>query len=163
VTHVQVATTADLDDIVDMWVSLVRGQREHGAHLRAEPNRKTARDVLGRYVAADDLLVARTDSRVVGFAMVHVETGLYDQDTTRGIIDNLYVRPAARQEGVGTTLLSVAEEHLAEAGAAVVTLSVLTANTGAQRFYERAGYEPHRRELEKALGSDTDTSADGEQ
>lgn len=161
-TRVEVASTDDLDDVVDMWVSLVRSQREHGAHLRAEPNRQTARDVLGRYLTADDLLVARRNGRNVGFAMVHVETGLYHQDTTRGVIDNLYVRPGERDRGVGGILLSVAEDHLAEAGADVVTLSVMADNTAAARFYERAGYEPHRRELEKSLGSDTDTSSDGE-
>lgn len=161
-THVAVATTEALDSVVDLWVSLVDGQRSHGAHLRAEPNRSTARDVLGRYITADDLLVARHNDHIVGFAMVHVETGLYHQDVTRGVVDNLYVRPTAREQGVGGTLLEEAESHLLHAGADVVTLSVLMANQAARRFYEAAGYEPHRIELEKSVGSDTDTSDDPE-
>lgn len=161
-THVEVATTDDLDPVVDLWVSLVEGQRAHGAHLRAEPNRSTARDVLGRYITADDLLVARQDDHIVGFAMVHVETGLYHQDVTRGVVDNLYVRPSAREQGVGTSLLEQAESHLLHAGADVVTLSVLTANQAARDFYEAAGYEPHRIELEKPVGNDTDTCDDPE-
>lgn len=157
-TDVAVARTDDLDTVVDLWVALVDGQRSHGAHLRAEPNRSAARDVIGRYITADDLLVAREAGRIIGFAMVHVETGLYQQDVTRGVVDNLYVRPTARDQGVGGTLLDEAEAHLVQAGAEVVTLSVLTPNRVARRFYEAAGYEPHRIELEKSVGNDTDTS-----
>lgn len=161
-TQVEIATTDVLDTVVDLWVSLVEGQREHGAHLHAERNRSTARDVLGRYIAADDLLVARDRERIIGFAMVHVETGLYQQDVTRGVVDNLYVRPADREQGVGASLLEAAEAHLLDAGVAVVNLSVLTENEPARHFYEAAGYEPHRIELEKSVGSDTDTSDDQE-
>lgn len=161
-TRVAVATTEDLDTVVDLWVALVEGQRAHGAYLQAEPNRSTARDVLGRYIAADDLLVAREDPRLLGFAMVHVETGLYHQDVTRGVVDNIYVRPPARGSGVGRRLLEEAEAQLVAAGADVVTLSVLTDNEAARRFYEEAGYESHRIELEKSVGSDTDTSDDPE-
>lgn len=161
-TEVAVATTDDLDTVVDLWVALVESQRTHGAHLQAEPNRSTARDVLGRYIAAEDLLVARDDHRLLGFAMVHVETGLYHQDVTRGVVDNLFVRPTARDSGVGQRLLAGAEAHLVRAGAEVVTLSVLTDNEAARRFYKQAGYERHRLELEKSVGNDTDTSDDPE-
>lgn len=161
-TEIEVATTDDLDRLTDLWVALVEGQRHHGAHLRGEPNRQTARDVLGRYVAVEDLLVARKDGRVVGFAMLHVETGLYQQDATRGIVDNVFVEASSRDSGIGSALLEAAEDHLLEAGADVVSLSVLAANEGARRLYERSGYDPHRIELEKHVGSDTDTNEDGE-
>lgn len=161
-TVIEVATSEDLDRITDLWVALVEGQRQHGAHLRGEPNRQTARDVLGRYVTVDDLLVAREGGDIVGFAMVHVETGLYQQDLTRGIVDNVFVDASARDSGIGSTLLEAAEAHLEEAGAEVVSLSVLAQNERARRLYERSGYEPHRIELEKRVGSDTDTNEDGE-
>lgn len=161
-TTIEVATTDDLDRLADLWVALVEGQRQHGTHLRGEPNRQIARDVLGRYVAVDDLLVAREDEQIVGFAMVHVETGLYQQDATRGIVDNVFVEDSARDSGVGSQLLEAAERLLRQEGADVLSLSVLAANEGARRLYERAGYVPHRIELEKPVRSDTDTNEDGE-
>lgn len=162
VTDIAVATTEDLERLTDMWVALVEGQRHHGTHIRGEPNRQNARDVLGRYIAVDDLLVARAAGDIVGFAMVHVETGLYQQDATRGIVDNVFVEPDTRDAGIGSLLLDAAETHLEDAGADVISLSVLAENEGARRLYERSGYVPHRIELEKQLGSDTDTNEDGE-
>lgn len=157
-TTVEPATTEDLDALLDLWVALVEDQRRHGTHLLGEANRPVARDVLGRYVAAGDLLVAREGGSVLGFVMVHVETGLYRQDVTRGVIDNVYVRPAERDRGVGAALMDAAERHLAADGASRVSLSVLADNDAARRLYERRGYEPHRYTLEKPVGNTTDTS-----
>lgn len=160
-TVVEPATTDDLDTLADLWVGLVRSQRDHGTHLLPAENRTAARDVLGRYVTADDLLVAR-DEAIVGFVMYHVETGLYEQDATRGIIDNVYVEPAARGRGIGSTLLEAAETALIDDGVDVLSLSVLADNEAARRLYARHGYTPHRVELERAVGSDNDSSHDGE-
>ncbi|MFB6111424.1 MAG: GNAT family N-acetyltransferase [Halobacteriaceae archaeon] len=157
-TAIELADAEDIDALATLWVGLVRSQRQHGAHLEAESNEATARDVIGRYVAADDLLVAREAGQLLGFAMVHVETGMYHQDVTRGVIDNVYVRPPDRDRGLGTDLVEAAEAHLGAAGAEVVTLSVLAANADARRFYERLGYEPHRLELEKDIANDTTTN-----
>lgn len=157
-TEIELAGPDDLDPIVELWVDLVEDQRDHGAHLLGATNRSVARDVLGRYIAADDLLLARDAGRIQGFVMVHIETGLFDQDTTRGVVDNIYVRPPDRDRGVGSTLLDAAENHLADQGATVIAIEVLAANTAARRLYERRGYEPHRVQLERAVENDSDTN-----
>jgi ribosomal protein S18 acetylase RimI-like enzyme len=148
--RVEPATTSDVDALADLWVELVAGQREHGTHLRAAPNRSAARDVLAQYVAVDDVLVAR-DGPIVGFVMFYVETGLFDQDATRGIVENVYVRPGSRGRGVGSELLAAAEDALTDDGADVIALSVMAANERAREFYRDHGYEPHRVTLEKPI------------
>lgn len=156
-TLIEPASSEDLDELADLWVDLVASQREHGTHLQAAPNRTAARDVLGRYVTAGDVIVARAD-RIEGFVMFHVQTGLYEQDRERGVIDNVYVRPAARDQGLGSALLTAAEDALIEAGVDVLSISVLAANDRARTLYERHGYAPHRLELERPVGSDNDSS-----
>lgn len=154
--RIEPADMDDLDTLVDLWVDLVAGQREHGTHLLPEPNRETARDVLSQYVATDKLLVARAGGRVVGFVMLHVESGLYEQDVTRGVVDNVYVREGYRDAGVGSTLLDVAEAELEDRGADVVSLSVMASNERARELYESRGYEPQRVVLERGLDPESD-------
>ncbi len=151
--RVEPATLSDLDALADLWEDLVADQRQHGAHLRAAPNRSSARDVLGQYVATDGVLVARAspDADPLGFVMFYVEEGLFDQDATRGIVENVYVRPGARSRGVGSALLAAAEDALAADGADVVALSVMADNERAREFYDDHGYRPHRVTLEKSV------------
>jgi ribosomal protein S18 acetylase RimI-like enzyme len=96
---------------------------------------------------------------VLGFVMFGLETGGYEQDVTRGVVHNLYVRPAYRDRGVGSRLLAAAERELAARDADVVSLEAMMANQAAVRFYERNGYRRHRVELEKRLD---DPASDGE-
>ncbi|MFC7128130.1 GNAT family N-acetyltransferase [Haloferax chudinovii] len=176
--RVSSAAFSDLDRLADLWVELAADQRAFGSHLRADANRTPIREALARHVAADGVLVARegdtaggteggsnteaagTDD-VVGFVMFDIEAGAYEQDATRGLVRNLFVRPAYRDAGVGTRLLEAAENALGEAGADTVALDVLAANDAARRFYRRHGYRPHRVELEKSMRSDTHSKEDG--
>jgi ribosomal protein S18 acetylase RimI-like enzyme len=158
--EVEPATMDDVDAVADLWVSLARGQRAHGSHLRSEANRATVRDAVSRHVVTGGVLVAR-DPSVVGFVMFGPEAGTYEQDVSRGVVHNLFVRSGHRGEGVGGDLLAAAEARLAAEGADVVALEVMADNDAARRFYGRAGYRPHRVELEKRVESDTLTTDEG--
>ncbi|GAA0301589.1 GNAT family N-acetyltransferase [Halarchaeum salinum] len=162
--RIEAATMDDLDALVDFWVALVADQRAYGTHLLATENRATARDVLSQYVATDRALVARlvgTDAPV-GFVMYHPETGLYEEDATRGVVDNVYVDPAHRERGIGSALLDAAENALLDAGADVLSIAVMAENERARALYEDRGYRPQRHILEKPGESDTHTKEDGE-
>lgn len=163
---VEAAGAGDAERVADLWVDLAAGQREYGSHLRADTNRAVARDAATRHAVTGGLRVARApDGDLVGFVTFAPETGSYEQDVERGTVHNLYVRPAFRDRGVGGRLLAAAEAALAAAGADVVSLEVMADNAGARRFYARAGYEPHRVEVEKPLDgarSDTDSREDGQ-
>jgi ribosomal protein S18 acetylase RimI-like enzyme len=144
----------DADTLAELWVDLAAGQRAYGSHLRAEANRTRIREAILRGIVAGRVLVARA-TRVVGFVMVTVESGGYDQDLDRGLVQNIYVVPEYRNRGVGGDLLSAAESLLRDRGVDAVALEVMAGNEDARRFYRQQGYRPHRVELEKPVESDT--------
>lgn len=143
------------DRLTDMWVELARGQQQHGSHLLGPENRTVIRETVIQRIVAENLLVARLEDALVGFIMFTVEHGRYEQDVTPGLVENLYVVPTARREGVGSALLTAAEERLVEEGATVVQLESMARNDAARQFYAAHGYTPHRLELEKSTENDT--------
>ena len=140
--------------IADLWVELARGQQRFGTHLASEANRGRIAETIGRYIADETLLVARSGDTIVGFVMFAIERRLYTTAVTRGIIHNLFVTTERRCEGIGTALMDATEAALIERGADVLGLETLAANDAARRFYVDRGYEPHRVELEKRVETD---------
>lgn len=162
---IEPAEVADLDAVVECWIALAREQREHDSHVLPAENRETIRETFAAHAAADELLVARLEDAVVGFASFTVERGTFSLDATRGLLSNLYVRPAYRNRGVGTALLEAVESTLAERGVDVVLLEAMANNEAARRFYRRNGYETHRVSMERTIGnpdeSDTHSKEEG--
>ena len=154
---VTAATGDDVAAVTEQWVALAAEQRDHGSHLLAAENRQQAQELIAQYVHAGGVAVARRDHLRVGFVMFHVETGLYETDATRGVVDNLYVVPDARGDGVGSALLDHAEAELRERGADVLAVEALWGNEGARRLYERREYDVHRVTFERSVESDTHT------
>ncbi len=150
----QPATSA-VPVLTDCWVELATDQRQYGSRLLADENREAVAETITRHIVTDGLLVAREDDEILGFVMYTVENGRYVQDQQTGVIVNLYVRPASRDEGVGSALLAAAEAELADMGVDTVSLEVLAGNEDARRFYRRHGYGPHRVELAKSMENDT--------
>lgn len=162
---IQPLSTDEATTIVDLWTALTAGQREYGAHILGEENRTQIRETVLRHAVGDRLLVAReeeTDDRgtegrvtagntILGFVMFRIETGSFTQDLTRGIIENLYVIPGRRNEGIGSALLEAAERRLSDDSVDAIALEVLAENELARSFYRRRGYTPHRLELEKSV------------
>lgn len=138
------------EQLVEMWLSLADGQRRFESHLLVSENRTRIRESICNHIATGRLLVAR-EEEIRGFVMFTAEVGGYEQDVRRGLVENLYVEPEYRGEGVGSTLLSAAEQKLREQGVDVVALEVMAANEDGRRFYRQHGYDPHRLELEKRL------------
>jgi ribosomal protein S18 acetylase RimI-like enzyme len=148
----------DVDRLAELWVDLARGQRAYQSHLLDEENYEAVREALARSVVTGEVLVARDATagtarapEVAGFVMFGIEAGAYSQDARRGVVHNLFVRPAYRDEGLGSRLLDAAESALVDRDAEVVSLEAMVANVDAIRFYERNGYRPHRVELEKRV------------
>ena len=159
--------TEAVDAVTDLWVDLVADQRQHGSHLLAEPNRARIREVALRSIVTDSLLVASRAGDPVGFVTFSVESGVYEQDVTRGLVENVYVVPERRGEGVGSALLAAAEDRLRERGCEAFFLEALAANEAARRFYREAGYDLHRLQFERSAddaespcGSVVDTESD---
>jgi ribosomal protein S18 acetylase RimI-like enzyme len=159
--------TADAEAVADCWVALAEGQQAHGSRLYADRNRGAAREAALRHAVTGGLFVARRteaepsesdheaeeagDDAVLGFVTASRATGEFVETADRGVVRNLYVRPAERGRGIGTALLAAAEHHLAEQGSSVVSLEVMAANEAARRFYRHHGYEDHRVELQRTI------------
>ncbi|MFB6133216.1 MAG: GNAT family N-acetyltransferase [Halanaeroarchaeum sp.] len=151
--RIEAASMNDVDPVTDQWVALVDDQRQYGSHLRGEANRNAAKSLVEQYVHADGLGVARgSDGTILGFVMYHVERGMFEQDVRRGIVENVFVVPSRRSEGIGTDLMEYAEDALEAEGVDVVALSVMAENSAAREWYRENGYRPHRVTVERRLG-----------
>jgi len=60
---------------------------------------------------------------------------------TTGELKRMYVRPAARNLGVGRAILEALEEWAVAAGMELIVLETGIEQPSAMRFYEQAGYE----------------------
>lgn len=165
---IELATLDDLDRLVELWVALAAEQRDHGSHLTAEPNRDLMREALAQHVVDHTCLVAREDvnedphtSSIVGFVSFDLEQDGLDRDVTRGVVQNLYVVPEARNRGLGGELLGAAEDALEAAGAERIVLEAMAANEAGRRFYESRGYQAHRITYQRATGDGKDTKEKG--
>ena len=152
---------ASPEDLADLWVALAESQRAHDSHILPADNRPRIRQSIAEHLVQDRVVVAREDGSILGFVMFTIERAAFKQDVLRGIVENLYVLPERRSEGIGTALLEAAETALAEQGVDTIALEVMAGNEGARRFYRRAGYEARRVELEKSVGTDTTSRGDG--
>ena len=166
--RIEPARARDVDALADAWVALAAEQRAHGSHLEAAANSGRIRESMAHHVVDDSCLVARRsdaatvdgtmdEDAFVGFVTFSVDDGGYEMDASRGSVENLYVRPASRGDGVGAALLSAAEDALASRGVDVVSLEVLARNDRAREFYDREGYVEQRVVVEKRVDVETDT------
>jgi ribosomal protein S18 acetylase RimI-like enzyme len=152
---VEAATVADVEEVTELWVQLAEGQRAFGSALLSEGNRTTVRETLARQAVTGGLLVAREDDRIVGFVTFEPEQGSFEKRATVGVVQNIYVVPERRGEGIGSELLSRAERRLHADGAEVISLETMADNERARAFYRRHGYQPHRVAMRK---NDTDSN-----
>jgi GNAT superfamily N-acetyltransferase len=96
---------------------------------------------LRRAVEAGDveILAARTEDRILGVVVLSYRLnvslgGLFTS------IEDLYVRPEARRQGVGRALLEAVDERCASHGISYVEAQV--EDDEAEAFYAALGYEP---------------------
>ena len=68
-----------------------------------------------------------------------------------GYINNLYVVPARRGQGLSDELLGYAEKWFRERQVSKLRLTVTKSNIAACKLYERLGYQTQRLEMEKEI------------
>ena len=82
--------------------------------------------------------------------------------TSEVYLDELYVAPGARRDGLGTQLMYAVHDWAETVGAARIRLQALTANTNAAGFWDRWGARPlsvtRTVELDRADADTPDTS-----
>jgi ribosomal-protein-alanine N-acetyltransferase len=89
------------------------------------------------------LLVAEVDDQIIGqlFVQLQSRAGRLADGNTTGYLYSFRVRPEHRNRGVGSALLSRAEQALREHGFERAVIAVAKENERARRMYESHGYK----------------------
>ncbi|WP_406248040.1 GNAT family N-acetyltransferase [Microbacterium sp. M] len=85
-------------------------------------------------------LLARQDGTAVGYAVVALRPAIYNEGGHVATLDELYVRPALRSQGIGAVLLAGAVEESRRRDAGEMHINVDSGDVDARRFYERHGF-----------------------
>ena len=142
--RVTAASSEDLRAVAETHVASWRGAyasllpADYLAGLSVERREASWRQVLAE--ARSELLVAKEDGEVIGFASI----GPSRDDNAppeRGEVWAIYVRPSAWSTGVGRALWLAARERLLSMGFRSVSLWVLVGNERAIDFYLSAGFK----------------------
>lgn len=75
----------------------------------------------------------------VGFALLSLRPNVW-YDGPVAVLDELYVAPALRSRGLGSALLTAAEQAVRQRGGELLEINVDGEDVDARRFYERHGY-----------------------
>ena len=144
----------DIDDLRELWLEL------HHHHAAVAPQSGEfvddasswrVRSASYREWLADPrsfLLLARSGGRVVGYAVVRVmEAGPELTDSWRvpevvAEIETMLVSAGSRGAGLGNRLLDEIDAALERQGITEVIVGLMPGNDGAQRLYERRGFQP---------------------
>jgi ribosomal protein S18 acetylase RimI-like enzyme len=103
----------------------------------------------GEYLADPErrVLVARTDGRILGYAML-IRGVADDADVQRAVVprpavelSKMYVLPDDHGSGVAAALMAAAIDYANAVKAACIWLGVNRENQRAQRFYAKHGYQ----------------------
>jgi GNAT superfamily N-acetyltransferase len=86
-----------------------------------------------------DVLAARSEGQILGVAVLAYRPNI-PAGALFASIEDLYVRPEARRQGVGRALLTVANERCAARKISYVEVQVEDEAVGS--FYASLGYEP---------------------
>jgi len=145
------ATAADLDVLVDQWAALIEHGRKHGLHIEATSNRAIAQQTLAAAIGDGLAFVAKEGGRIVGFCSLTLESGGFERDVVRGVVENVYVESTARGAGLGSALLAAGEQRLVDRGADTIAVETMVADDDVLEFYRDRGYRPQRLTLEKRV------------
>ena len=140
-----------LDEIRPLWLAL----RDHHHEIapgfgpvRADDDSWERRRAQYERWLADErsyFLLARRDSRAVGYAFVRteeVESPTWEKEGVSGVLETLSLLPEARGSGLGTRLVALVRDEVARQGYRQLAVTAVAGNRGSIRFYEREGFTP---------------------
>jgi GNAT superfamily N-acetyltransferase len=94
---------------------------------------------LERLLAGGSVLALLSGSPAHAVALLTLRPNVW-YDGPVALLDELYVAPELRGQGIGSALLAAAEAAVVRRGAQLLEINVDGDDTGARRFYERHGY-----------------------
>ena len=85
--------------------------------------------------------LAKMDARPLGFVLARIEQHWYGEFARSGLIEECYVAPEGRRQGIGTALALRAIETFRTQGIAAIGIQVVQANMLALLFWQRLGFK----------------------
>jgi GNAT superfamily N-acetyltransferase len=87
----------------------------------------------------EDVFAFLIGEPAVGVALVTLRPNVWYEGPV-AMLDELYVAPGSRRQGLGSSLLAAVEAHLRERGVELLEVNVDGEDVDARRFYERHGF-----------------------
>lgn len=85
--------------------------------------------------------LAKTDGQLLGFVLARIEQHWYGEFARSGLIEECYVAPEGRRQGIGTALAAQAVGKFRAQGIAAIGIQVVRANASALLFWQQLGFE----------------------
>ena len=104
--------------------------------------------VAGRRPLENGIFILDDNGTMAGFVWVAVRM---DLQGAYGSVDQVYLKPEYRRQGLGSLLMEAAEDFVRRQGLKIARLYVTQENHDAVRLYERSGYAVTRYEMERPL------------
>jgi GNAT superfamily N-acetyltransferase len=108
----------------------------------ATPGPQVLRARLERWLAGETMFALLAGEPAAGLALLTLRPNVW-YDGAVALLDELYVEPERRGQGIGTQLLRAAEDECRRRGVGLLEINVDGEDTDARRFYERHGYTNH--------------------
>ena len=135
--------TAGNSDLIPI-VQLLRTQlEEHDIVLTTQTLERATAGLIEDH-SRGRILTARRDGALIGVAVISFLWTL-EHGGPAAWLDEVYVLPEARGEGIGRQLVEAAMQVARDSGCIALDLEVDPGHEAAERLYERMGFRRHRR------------------
>lgn len=140
-------TAEDLSELLRLYRDYHRGLLEVG--MNYDLNEETLPRVMENRLRSRLILTAVAENgagELCGFVFCSIlrlaPEYICRGESSVGYLNDLYVAPAARHQGLAQKLTQYAENWLKEQDVSIMELQVLGKNTKAREFWEKQGMEP---------------------
>jgi len=129
--RIRPATPADIDTIHQL------GQNVDEFHTSDVSDAFWPKQILADSVESDAVMlqVAQDDGEIIGFIIVNCNKSLRKAE-----IENIFVAPSRRQEGVASIMLQATLQNIRDANYRYISTLVPTDDTAAIQTYQKAGF-----------------------
>lgn len=140
---VRKATEQDVKDIVDFFSRMYRLNSEFDPLLAtpADLEERVSKTVEKSLQSPDQIIiVAEENKRVVGVARVIIYDRMFYVPEKEAVIEEFYVYPSYRRQGVGKEIVDFIEKELKERGIELLSANFPSRNLIAVSFYKKMGF-----------------------
>jgi GNAT superfamily N-acetyltransferase len=137
---IQTAQPSDLAPILQLLHTQLQ---EHDIVLTGQALQRATQGLIEDHKLGR-ILTARLDGELVGVAVISFLWTL-EHGGPAAWLDEVYVEPSRRGDGIGRKLVEAAMQVARDDGCIALDLEVDAGHEAAQRLYERMGFRRHRR------------------